>query len=169
MLGGKKIGAGRKCRFNQSTKVIRVPETMVNNVYSFIENQQEMSLPLYSCSVQAGFLSPADDYIDSKLNLNDHLIKRPASTFFIRVSGRSMEGCGIWDGDILIVNRSLKAKHNKIVVAVLDNELTIKRYMIKDGKILLVPENPDFDSIEINEASNVNIWGVVTCVIHQFN
>ena len=135
MLGGKRKGAGRKHRFGQITKVIRVPETMVNNIYSFIENEQDMSLPLYACSVQAGFPSPADDYIDSKLNLNDHLIKRPASTFFIRVSGRSMEGCGIWDGDLLIVDRSISAKHNKIVVAVLDNELTVLSFISHNGPV----------------------------------
>lgn len=169
MLGGKREGAGRKYRFGQSTKVIRVPEKMVDNIYSFIQNTQEMQLPLYACSVQAGFPSPADDYIEAKLNLNDYLIKNAAATFFVRVSGRSMEGCGIWDGSILIVDRSLKVKHNKIVVAVIDNELTIKRYIVKDGKIFLSPENPDFEPVEINTTSQINIWGVVTCVIHQFN
>ena len=169
MPGGKRIGAGRTTRFGVSTKVIRVPRNMVDSIYSFINNDQTMQLPLYSCSVQAGFPSPADDYIEAKLNLNDYLIKNAAATFFVRVSGRSMEGCGIWDGDILIVDRSLKARHNKIVVAVLDNELTVKRYLIKDGKIFLSPENPDFDDIEISEASHITIWGVVTCVIHQFN
>lgn len=126
-----------------------------------------LRLPLYSSRIQAGFPSPGDDYIEKTLDLNEHLIEHPAATFFVRVSGDSMVGAGIHQDDILIVDRSLKAKHNSIVIAVLNGELTVKRLKIQSGRYSLVPENPAYREIGITEEMDFHIWGVVTSVVHQ--
>ncbi|MCP4393009.1 MAG: translesion error-prone DNA polymerase V autoproteolytic subunit [Alphaproteobacteria bacterium] len=124
-------------------------------------------LPLCGSNIQAGFPSPADDFWESSLDLNEHLIKHPSATFFVRVSGNSMIGAGIHEGDILIVDRSLDPANGKIVIAAIDGMLTVKRLLIKDGKMLLMPENSEFQPIEVNEFSSVHVWGVVTNVIHE--
>lgn len=124
-------------------------------------------LPLYAARVAAGFPSPADDYIEGKLDLNEHLVKRPAATFFVRVEGDSMIGAGIHSGDILVVDRSLKPCHGKIVIAVLDGELTVKRLEQRKGVLRLLPENNSFPVVEITDAMDFMIWGVVTNVIHS--
>ncbi len=124
-------------------------------------------LPLYSARVAAGFPSPADDYIEGKLDLNEHLVKHPAATFFVRVEGDSMIGAGIHSGDILVVDRSLKPCHGKIVIAVLDGELTVKRLEQRKGILRLLPENKSYPIVEITDAMDFMIWGVVTNVIHS--
>ncbi len=124
-------------------------------------------LPLYAARVAAGFPSPADDYIEGKLDLNEHLVKRPAATFFVRVEGDSMIGAGIHSGDILIVDRSLNPCHGKVVIAVLDGELTVKRLEQRKGVLRLHPENNSYHAIEITDAMDFTIWGVVTNVIHS--
>lgn len=128
---------------------------------------QELPLPLFACSVSAGFPSPADDYIETALDLNEFLIKRPAATFFVRVAGNSMVGAGINTGDILIVDRSLNPKNKSIVIAVLNGELTVKRIAFEKEGVKLISENPDFPPIDIHEAMDFTIWGVVTTVIHS--
>ncbi|HVV69349.1 MAG TPA: translesion error-prone DNA polymerase V autoproteolytic subunit [Gammaproteobacteria bacterium] len=123
--------------------------------------------PLYSSSVAAGFPSPADDYVESSLDLNELLIKHPTATFFVRVSGDSMLHAGIHDQDILIVDRSLTPASGRIVIAAIDGQLTVKRLQkTAKGKVYLLPENEDFPPIEIKPESEVHIWGVVTNVIH---
>lgn len=124
-------------------------------------------LPLYAARVAAGFPSPADDYIEGKLDLNEHLVKHPAATFFVRVEGDSMIGAGIHSGDILVVDRSLKPRHGKIVIAVLDGELTVKRLEQRKGVLRLLPENNSYPIVEITDAMDFLIWGVVTNVIHS--
>jgi DNA polymerase V len=125
------------------------------------------SPPLFLHPVQAGFPSPAEDYIEKKLDLNEHLIQHPAATFFVRVEGDSMIGAGIHKGDILIVDRSLDALSGRIVIAVLNGEFTVKR-LKKEGEILyLIPENPKFPTLEIKPEWDFQIWGVVTYVIHN--
>lgn len=126
-----------------------------------------ISCPIYMSSVEAGFPSPAEDYIEGTLDLNKHLIKHPASTFFVRVSGDSMIKAGIFPDDILIVDRSLEPVDKKIVIAVLDGELTVKRLRYRDKLILLEPENPEYQPIKITEDDSLEIWGVVTNVIHK--
>lgn len=128
---------------------------------------KKLPLPLYVANVQAGFPSPADDYMDKTLDLNDLLIARPAATFFVRVSGDSMQGAGIFSGDILVIDRSLQASDNKIVVAIVGGEFTVKRLKIHQGKISLVPENPAYPILQMNEGSDFQVWGVVTYVIHK--
>lgn len=127
----------------------------------------KITLPLYNCSVSAGFPSPADDYIDLKLDLNEYLIKRPSSTFLVRVSGSSMIKAGIHDGDLLTVDRSITPTDGKIVVAVINGEWTVKRIQYKNNILQLLPENDAYQPIIIKEFSDsVFIWGVVTNVIH---
>lgn len=118
-------------------------------------------------SVIAGFPSPADDYLEERLSLDKYLIKNPSSTFFVRVEGDSMIGAGIYPDDILIVDRSLEARSGDVVVAVLDNEFTVKRLIKSSKHALLKPENPAYPAIKVDEDSNFMIWGVVTNVIHK--
>lgn len=123
--------------------------------------------PLFLEAVAAGFPSPADDYMEGRLDLNTHLVRHPAATFFVRVTGDSMLGAGIHPGDLLVVDRSLEPVDKKVVIAVIDGELTVKRIRIKDEMILLVPENSAYPPIEIRREMNFEVWGVVTSVIHR--
>ena len=126
----------------------------------------KLELPLQNCSVPAGFPSPAEDYVEHKLDLNSYLVTHPAATFFVRASGNSMTGANIHDGDLLIVDRSIEAAHNDIVIAVVLGEITVKRLHYLRGEIALVPENESYQTIFINEHSDLHIWGVVTNAIH---
>jgi DNA polymerase V len=117
-------------------------------------------------AVAAGLPSPAEDYIEGKIDLNRHLIKNPADTFLVRVTGDSMINAGIHSGDVLVVDRSLEPQTERIVIAVLDGELTVKRINYDQGRIYLMPENPDYPIIAIEEGMNLQVWGVVTNVIH---
>lgn len=125
-----------------------------------------LELPLQNCFVPAGFPSPAEDYVEHKLDLNSYLVTHPAATFFVRASGNSMTGANIHDGDLLIVDRSIEATHNDIVIAVVLGEITVKRLHYLRGEIALVPENESYQTIFINEHSDLHIWGVVTNAIH---
>ena len=125
------------------------------------------SLLLAPVLVAAGYPSPAQDYFDGRINLNDHLIKDVTSTYIIRVSGHSMEGAGISDGDELIVNRALEPKDGSIVVAVLDGELTVKRLRITATGVVLQAENPDYPDIVVPELSSLNVWGVASVSLHH--
>ncbi len=127
----------------------------------------ENSLSLFDAAVPAGFPSPAADYEQDKLDLNRHLVKNPAATFFVRVTGDSMIGAGIHHGDLLVVDRSIEPKDKYIVIAVLDGELTVKRIRLTRGKITLVPENESYFSYEITSDNEFEVWGVVTNVIHK--
>ena len=124
-------------------------------------------LPLYLTPVEAGFPSPADDFLDCRLDLHRHLVRNEAATFFLRAHGESMINAGIHDGDLLVVDRSESATHNRIVIAALDGELTVKRLVRCQGRVLLMPENSDYTEIDITEHEYVHIWGVVTYVIHK--
>lgn len=127
----------------------------------------QYELPIYLESVSAGFPSPAEDYVEGKLDLNEHLIKNPTATFFVRVTGNSMEGAGIYSGDTLIVDRSINPKHGSVVIAVVNGELTVKRLSKKNNKITLYPENTNYKPIEITMDMEFEVWGVVTTVIHS--
>ena len=137
----------------------------VTEIYNFEQNIQ-CELPLFTVRVPAGFPSPGDDYIDRKLDLNEFLIKHPAATFFVRVEGDSMVNAGIHSGDILIVDRSLEAHDNDIVIAQVNGELTVKRIRIIKNKLYLVAENPAFQPIRITPEMSFDVRGVVTYVIH---
>lgn len=125
-------------------------------------------LPLFATAVQAGFPSPADDYLESALDLNEHLIRHPAATFFLRVIGDSMVGAGIHSGDLLIVDRSIRPIDGRIVIAIVDGDLTVKRLSQQRGKVRLMSENPSYPPIKIRDGQNLQIWGVVLHVIHSF-
>ncbi len=125
-------------------------------------------LPLYSDLISAGFPSPAEDYIDKKLDLNEYLIKNRPATFLVKVNGNSMINSGIYDGDILVVDRSAEPANNKIVIGVIDGEFTVKRIIKKAKKLFLQPENENFKPIEITEDMDFKIWGIVTFAIHKF-
>ena len=129
--------------------------------------QPTEGLPLYLSAIRAGFPSPAEDYIERNLDLHDHLVKDKAATFFLRATGDSMREAGIHDGDLLVVDRALEAAHGKIVIAVLDGELTVKRLLRKGGRVALAPANPDFPEIDITQREHVHIWGVVTYAVHK--
>jgi DNA polymerase V len=117
--------------------------------------------------VAAGFPSPAQDYFDGRIDLNAHLIKDVTSTYVVRVSGESMEGAGISDGDELIVNRALEPRDGCVVVAVLDGELTIKRLRITPAGVVLQAENPAYPDIEVPVLSDLVIWGVAVRCLHR--
>ncbi len=123
--------------------------------------------PLFLSGVSAGFPSPADDYLDQKLDLNEHLVKNQAATFFVRVAGDSMIGAGINDNDILVVDRSLEPCSGSIVIAAVNGELTVKRLMKNKDTCRLAAENPDYPDLEIDEDTPLEIWGVATYAIHS--
>jgi len=137
----------------------------VTEIYG-LDQSTKLELPLFSSRVPAGFPSPGDDYIDQTLDLNE-LVKHPSDTYLVKVEGDSMINAGIHDGDILVVDRALEADNNKVVVANLDGELTVKRLSIKDTRVLLMPDNPKYEPIEIRPLSDFRIMGVVTFVIHK--
>jgi DNA polymerase V len=136
----------------------------------FFIPERKKDFKLLMAEVQCGFPSPAQDYIENKLDLNEYLIKHPSATFFARAKNDSMTGAGIYDGDLIIIDRSLKPAHNRIVLAVLDGEFTIKRIDMSSyqfyKKISLVPENPKYKPMEINEYIDFTVWGIATYVIH---
>ena len=123
-------------------------------------------LPLAGERVAAGFPSPADDYVDVGIDLNDQLIRHPTSTFFLRVSGDSMTGAGIHDGDLLVVDRSLDPRPGRVVVAVLDGGFTLKRLMRHQGRLRLEAANPSYPALDLQSCKDVQIWGVAIHVIH---
>jgi len=124
-------------------------------------------LPLYLCRVEAGFPSPADDYVEASLDLSEHLIGSEEATFFVRVAGDSMTEAGIHDGDLLVVDRSVEPSDGDVVVAALDGELTVKRYEVRSGRPYLMPESEAHDPIPIDPGQELIVWGVAQHVIHE--
>lgn len=124
-------------------------------------------LTLFMVPVAAGFPSPAEDFIEGKLDLNVHLIRHPAATFFVRACGDSMVGAGIHSGDLLVVDRAIEPKHGNIIIAVVNSELTVKRLHSDGERLLLMAENERYQPLEINEHTDFQIWGVVTNTIHS--
>ena len=141
-------------------------ETKVDIVYRPDQSTKRIQ-PLFIANVPAGFPSPAADYEESKLDLNKYLIKNPAATYFVRVTGDSMIGAGIHSGDLLVVDRSIEPVDKKVVIANIDGELTVKRIRIRKNKITLEPENTDFPTQQISPDSEFEVWGVVTNVVHS--
>jgi DNA polymerase V len=141
--------------------------TLAESISRPVSHPRKLNRPLFLVPVSAGFPSPADDYLEGKLDLNQYLVKHPAATFFVRVTGDSMIGAGIHSGDLLIVDRSLEPKDGNVVIAVLDGELTVKRIERHDGKLFLAPENKDYPLIPVTEEQFFQVWGVVTNVVHS--
>jgi DNA polymerase V len=122
---------------------------------------------IYSEHIPAGFPSPAEDFIEKSLDLNDYLITNRSATFMVKVTGHSMEKAGIMDGDLLIIDRSVEPADGKIVLGVLNGEFTVKRITKTRGKLYLEPASDNFKTIEINPEMDFRIWGVVTWAIHK--
>lgn len=190
--GGARPGAGRKkgsSVYGESTKAIRVPESMIAEVKTMlIQRQQQfeplqtndnpsflfptqqrsqINIPLFNSKVAAGFPSPADDYIEKTLDLNDLLVQKSAATFFVRAEGESMLGAGIHPNDILVVDRSLEPVVGKVIICALNGELTVKRLKSMGNEIVLGAENPAYSDIVVQKDIDLVIWGVVTNVIHS--
>ena len=146
---------------NRKAKEPILPEIILPDKHS------GLFLNLYTSQIPAGFPSPAEDFMEKRLDLNDHLIRNPTATFLVRVKGNSMVNAGIFDGDLLIIDRSIEAADGKIILGVLNGEFTIKRISKKGKKLLLSPENDSFKPIEITEEMDFQIWGVVTYSIHK--
>jgi DNA polymerase V len=125
------------------------------------------AMPLYLARVAAGFPSPADDYIERSLDLNELLVRHPAATYFVRVSGDSMTGAGIYSGDLLIVDRAEQAVSGSVIIACLNGELTVKRFIRNNGGAFLMAENEAYDPIPVTEESGFEVWGVVIHVIRR--
>ena len=119
--------------------------------------------------VSAGFPSPANDFKDVRISLDEELIKNKEATFYARVSGDSMQDAGLSDGDLIVIDRALNAENNKICVCFLDGDFTVKRVVKKGEKLFLKPENKDYKEIEINNENELIIWGVITYVIKSIN
>lgn len=127
------------------------------------------SLPLYLSPVVAGFPSPAEDYLDRKLDLHEYLVRNHAATFFVRAAGDSMIRAGIHDGDLLVVDRSIPPGNGSVVIAAVEGELTVKYLAKMNGKLLLIPANDDYPELDITEQEDALIWGVVTYTIHKLD
>jgi len=144
----------------------RQKDAPIKKIWAF-DPKTSLEIPLFVAGISAGFPSPADDFIDKALDLNEFLISHPAATFFVRVEGSSMIDAGIRPGDILIVDRALEVRSGNVVIAVIDNEFTVKRFERCCDTCRLLAENPAFEPIEIKDGMQVEVWGVVTYVIHK--
>lgn len=186
--GGPRPGAGRKT--GEPTTVLRVPTSQTapirdflsalsrkrirdgqDNVVDITELAQEsppVSLPLYSTKVAAGFPSPADDHVERRLNPNEYLVDNDTATFFVRVKGDSMMDAGIFEDDVLVIDRSRVPQIGDIVLAMLDGEFTVKTLGKSKSGARLIPANKLYPVIEISEEQSFEIWGVVTGSMRKF-
>jgi DNA polymerase V len=162
--GGTREGAGRPK--SEPTKTVRVPISLLSEIEQ-LEEGINYQLPVFSSKVQAGFPSPADDYIEGYLDLNTKFIRHPSATFVLQATGDSMVDAGIFSGDWLLVDRSIEATDGHIVIAAVNGELTVKRLSKKKGNVQLFPANPKFKPINITQECEMVIWGVVTLVLHE--
>ena len=180
--GGARPGAGRKATFLEATRPVRIPLSQIAAVRTFLhgrvfaeapltpmpfrEDDGSLTLPVFAAGVRAGFPSPADDHAEPGLNLNE-LLENPAATFCAWAEGDSMINLGILDGDLMIIDRSLEARHDDVVVADLNGSFTVKRLVRKPSGNFLMPANPDYPPIPITPDDDIRIWGVVVRVIHD--
>ncbi|MCC6200237.1 MAG: translesion error-prone DNA polymerase V autoproteolytic subunit [Moraxellaceae bacterium] len=126
------------------------------------------SLPMFGSRVPAGFPSPAEDYIEKELDANELLVTNPAATYFVKVSGQSMRGCWVRDGDIVVVDCSITPRRGMVVVAVLDGEMLVKQLDVGSaGEPLLKPSNARYPTITVQEGQDFLIWGIVTWSLHR--
>jgi DNA polymerase V len=128
---------------------------------------QTQLLPLSGSTVSAGFPSPAEDFIEQQLDIFDKVIKHPASTFLVRAKGDSMIDKGIQDGDILVVDKSLNPENNSTVIAYIDGEFTVKRFVKERNEVILYPANSNYEPITVTDENDFLVWGVVTYVLHK--
>lgn len=131
------------------------------------EDSSPLEIVLAQTGISAGFPSPADDFKEFKISLDRTLVKNKEATFYAKVSGQSMVGAGIDDGDLLIVDKSLEPKNNNIAVCFIDGEFTVKRLKISSGNVYLQPENASYKPIKITNDNDFQVWGIVTHVIKK--
>ena len=136
------------------------------DIFSFNKREQT-SVPMFLDKISAGFPSPATDYMENKLDLNEYLIQHPAATFIVKASGFSMIDAGIHSGDLLIIDRSITPQNNNIVIASIFGDLTVKKLKKKKNSFFLISANNHYPSIEVKEEMECFIWGVVTFIIHS--
>lgn len=134
------------------------------NIYR-VDDKSKSMLPYFEARVSAGFPSPAEDFKELSLDLNTLVVKHKEATFYARVSGQSMIGAGLDDGDLLVIDRSLEPRNNKIAVCCVDGEFTVKRLKVTKDSCWLMPENDKFKPIKIEDESDFIVWGIVTYVI----
>jgi DNA polymerase V len=125
------------------------------------------SPPLVAWHISCGFPSPADDYRESELDINELVIAHPEATFYVRVSGDSMEGLGICEGDVLVVDRALDARENAIIVALVNGEFMVKRLVTRGNTLTLMPENPRYNPLPITNEMEFRVCGIATYGIHR--
>jgi DNA polymerase V len=146
---------------------LRLHSSSVLDIYS-ASSESELSLPLVSEGISAGFPSPALDFIDLSIDLNKHLIKHPSATFYGRVKGQSMKDAGIHDGDLLVIDKSLEPLDGKIAICYIDGEFTIKTIKLDTDCCWLMPANESYQPIKVTTDNTFLIWGIVTHVIKSF-
>tara|TARA_Y100000816_G_C25697839_1_gene368895 strand:- start:35 stop:490 length:456 start_codon:yes stop_codon:yes gene_type:complete len=144
---------------NPSNAIIRTKQEQ-NLIYP-------MFLTFYKEAVECGFPSPARDFTEGTIDLNEELIPRPNSTFIVRARGDSMIGSGIYPGDLLIVDRSLSPRHGSVIIAVLDGELSVKSLKLENDQVTLSSSNPNYSDVIVSEEMDFTIWGVCTNVVHN--
>lgn len=187
--GGYRPGAGRKPgsgTYGEPTQPVRVPESQLETVVAYLDAYRQpamagdprpvtldpssVGLVAFSSRIPAGFPSPADDYLDNTIDLNKALIEQghEEATFVLRVSGWSMMQAGIFDGDRIVVDRAIDPKQGDVVVAIINNDLTVKRLGMHEGKLALLPENAHFRPLVLEEGDQLEVWGVVTHCLRSF-
>ena len=131
------------------------------------DQNQKKSLYLAQEKISAGFPSPADDFKELRISIDQEVVRNEEATFYARVSGESMQGAGLDDGDLLVIDRSMEPKNGKIAVCCIDGEFTVKRLKVVEDGVFLIPENPKYQSIKVTEENELIIWGIVTYVVKK--
>ena len=131
------------------------------------DQNQKKSLYLAQEKISAGFPSPADDFKELRISIDQEVVRNEEATFYARVSGESMQGAGLDDGDLLVIDRSMEPKNGKIAVCCIDGEFTVKRLKVVEDGVFLIPENPKYQSIKVTEENQLIIWGIVTYVVKK--
>ncbi|MGB1445793.1 MAG: LexA family protein [Flavobacteriaceae bacterium] len=138
-----------------------------NLIFFQPKQDQSHSMPLAHTGVSAGFPSPADDFKELRISIDQEVVKNEEATFYARVAGQSMQGAGLDDGDLLVIDRSKEPEDNAIAVCFIDGEFTVKRLKVEAACIYLMPENPNYSPIKVTEDNQLIIWGVVTYVVKK--
>ena len=138
-----------------------------NLIFFQPKQDQNRSIPLAHTGVSAGFPSPADDFKELRISIDQEVVKNEEATFYARVAGQSMQGAGLDDGDLLVIDRSKEPEHNAIAVCFIDGEFTVKRLKVEAECVYLMPENPNYSPIKVTEDNQLIIWGVVTYVVKK--
>ena len=142
---------------------------MINKKLIFFkpDTQNQKHFPLASEGISAGFPSPAEDFKELKISIDQEVVKNESATFFARVDGQSMQGAGLDDGDLIVIDRSQEPENGKIAVCFIDGEFTVKRLKVEDDCIYLMPENSKYKALKVTSENQLIIWGIVTYVVKK--